>query len=115
MQSKEESAYDFYVDRPTNSLPPDKVNYDKSGLNRSRAVGSSVPNRLGLYDMHGNVFELCDDVETNGEESLRILRGGGWMDNAGFCRASHNGVGTPSDNYTGCGLRVGRVRIEAGE
>src|SRR5262249_58627559 len=84
-QDKEGSSFDFYLDRPTNTLPPGEVNFKETGLQRTRKVGSRRPNRLGLYDMHGNVFEFCDDIVSEEGKSLRVLRGGSWMDDARFC------------------------------
>ena len=39
--------------------------------------------------MHGNVCEWCDDAEKPGDvASLRVYRGGGWVHDAGNCRAA---------------------------
>ncbi len=65
-------------------------------------VGSFPPNAFGLYDMHGNVFEWCQDTWHDSYEGApsdgsawidndnqsRILRGGSWIDNPRYCRSA---------------------------
>ena len=66
-------------------------------------VGSFPPNAFGLYDMHGNVWEWCQDAwhgnykdaptdgsawEAKGDLS-RVLRGGSWSYNPRDCRAAY--------------------------
>jgi serine/threonine protein kinase/formylglycine-generating enzyme required for sulfatase activity len=113
MSAMDDSAFDFYLGAATNVLPPDGANFADSGLQRTRKVGSYPPNRLGLYDMHGNVFELCDDrlTDDNGA-ALRPLRGGGWLDPSDFCAARCCNVGAPSGRYNGSGFRIARVPSE---
>jgi formylglycine-generating enzyme required for sulfatase activity len=108
-RSADELGLDFYLDEPSNALRPDRANVRGTGWNRPCKVGSYPPNRLGLYDMHGNVFELCDDVAGSEQDPLRILRGGFWDDGEDHCRAGGVGVISPSHRYDGGGLRLARV------
>lgn len=76
----------------------DNAFYKKA--NETHPVGEKDPNTWGLYDMHGNVSELCLDwYSTYGSEpttdpvgaqtgSGRVLRGGSWKDKAGWCRSA---------------------------
>lgn len=107
--SQDDARFDFYLDQATNVLPTDRANFKGANLKRTCRVGSYPPNRLGLHDMHGNVFELCDDIAVRDGESLRVLRGGGWHDGAELCTASNRSLGVPSAGYNGSGLRVARV------
>jgi len=95
------------------NITPDLVNYDGNypyksapkGKYRQQTtdVGTFPPNTFGLYDMHGNVWEWCEDdwhenyinAPTDGSAwnsrsgiDARLLRGGSWSSNARYCRAA---------------------------
>jgi formylglycine-generating enzyme required for sulfatase activity len=68
---------------------------------KTTPVGKFPPNAFGLYDMHGNVWEWCEDTwhesyvgaPTDGsawvnESDKRILRGGSWDNYARSCRSA---------------------------
>jgi len=84
----------------------------------SNIVGTKQPNRLGIYDMSGNVWEWCNDwygdyssgSQTNphgpSTGSRRVCRGGGWNYDAGYCRVSLRGSETPGSRDNSLGLRL---------
>ena len=63
--------------------PPPKGagNYNKSfgvdDYDYTSPVGSFAPNKYGLYDMGGNVWQRCEDW-CDGEQKFRVLRGASW-------------------------------------
>jgi formylglycine-generating enzyme required for sulfatase activity len=83
-------------------------------------VGSfGVSNAFGLYDMHGNILEWCQDTWHDsyqgnaedgsawiGENDTRVLRGGSWKDAPYDCRSAFRNWSTADDNYNDVGLRV---------
>jgi len=57
--------------------------YDKNSDKKTHLVGEKLPNKWGLYDMHGNVFEWSKDY-VNETESYRAYRGGSWHNDASY-------------------------------
>lgn len=108
------SGFHFYFEKPTNQLLPEQANWEHGkGLKRTCKVGSYPPNRLGLYDMHGNVWEWCDDLFDPKEPraSHRVARGGGWDQGDNGCLAAHRNAAPSSDRLHYLGLRLARVPV----
>lgn len=106
-----DTAFDFYGDEPSLKLLPAQANFEHASRPKQPShVGVYRPNQLGLHDMHGNVWEFCDDVLTGNGVVTQAMRGGCWELDSGFCRASiFFGTGAKTQNRTH-GLRVARVR-----
>jgi formylglycine-generating enzyme required for sulfatase activity len=112
---KLDSAFDFYFDKPTNQLLLHQANFAPEpgkGLQQTCKVGSYQPNRLGRYDMHGNVWEWCADEEKAADGAvLKVPRGGSWHNDSSICLASNRYPISPSVQGNFVGLRLARVRV----
>jgi formylglycine-generating enzyme required for sulfatase activity len=86
------------------TLTPEMANQNRA-VGETTAVGIYLPNAFGLYDMHGNVWEWCQDdwhdsyqeapidgsawiYDSNSVKYLKILRGGSWIYLPDLCRSA---------------------------
>lgn len=79
--------------------------YDDNSDNKTHPVGQKKPNAFGLYDMHGNVWEWCEDLYRAGN-SDRVYRGGSWYYNSGDCAAGRRVSNYPDLRFYSLGFRL---------
>ncbi|PSB02782.1 formylglycine-generating enzyme family protein [Merismopedia glauca] len=115
-------------------ITPDLVNYNwtesyqNSPTKSERSSGTTLvgtypPNAFGLYDMHGQVWEWCEDdwhsnyegAPTDGsawvnksrsETDRRVVRGGSWINDPRYCRSADRFNYLAGARYYDVGFRV---------
>jgi formylglycine-generating enzyme required for sulfatase activity/tetratricopeptide (TPR) repeat protein len=121
------AATRFYFGE-SEELLPRYAWYANSAQRRAWPVGSLKPNDLGLFDMHGNVWDFCqdayrpygrggdgkatEDMEDIGEilsNNLRTGRGGAYFNPASIVRSACRSGSPPTVHSHGVGLRPART------
>ena len=86
-----------------------ETNRGNSG-NATHPVGARKPNALGFHDMHGNVWEWCEDLYAEYDKkeggSMRVRRGGSWNERARNCRSAKRHWWLPSRRFNDLGFRI---------
>ena len=114
------------------TITPQVVNYDGNypygsapkGIYRQKTVevGSlGIANAFGLYDLHGNVWEWCEDVWhddykgapgdgsawlSGGDSGRHVLRGGSWLNDGRLCSSAYRDGNGAGDRIYYYGFRV---------
>ncbi len=116
------------------TISPEVANYDGNYTygkgpkgkypQQTTEVGNFPANAFGLYDMHGNVWEWCQDEwhdtyknspsdgsaweenKNSNNQSPRLLRGGSWIFNPARCRSAYRHRFAPDIRYNHVGFRL---------
>jgi len=97
--------------------------YYENSHYETKPVGLKNPNKFGLYDMSGNVWEWCEDkwhsnyenapddgtawiTDTADKSLYRVQRGGSYFDSSGDCRSSYRDYYRPTFRFISLGFRL---------
>jgi formylglycine-generating enzyme required for sulfatase activity len=95
--------------------------YCENSDKKPHPSGEKEPTIFGLYDMHGNVAEWCEDDRHGSYDGApnegspwvdktrayaRVVRGGSWLNDPGYCRSTFRNYLQPESRLHSVGFRV---------
>ena len=94
--------------------------YEANSKDTTHPAGQKEPNKFGLYDMHGNVWQWCQDYYDKdfygkaeaenpsgpAQGTLRVMRGGSWDHYSITCRAASRDGRNPGSRFNYFGFRI---------
>lgn len=95
--------------------------YDGNSANETHTVAQLKPNQIGLFDMHGNVWEWVQDAYQKDLTQLpstdpivnsgptRVIRGGSWYYDAQYLRSANRAYNSTSNRNSYLGFRLVRT------
>lgn len=104
-----------------NGASPYKYAPQSNSNSSTTEVGTYPANAFGLHDMHGNVWEWCEDNwhddydllpkdgkawAIGGDRSCRVIRGGSWRDPAHYCRSAKRSKNAANQGDRSTGFRI---------
>jgi len=112
----------YWGDDPDYSQITQYAWFSENSGGETHPVGEKLPNSLGLYDMSGNGWEWCQDTWHSNYEGApsdgsawvdgsddHIIRGGGWVIGARYCRSAHREYISAGNTYSFLGFRLVRT------
>lgn len=109
---------DFSIQYSGSNVASDVAWFVKNSSRSTHTTATKKANKLGVYDMSGNVAEWCQDwykeYHAAGEYNPKgpaagthhVCRGGSWLDREWNCRTSYRNLNTPETSSSCIGLRL---------